>query len=93
MTLRWIEQLDADGDVVRVLVDDETSRYVARVVCHRDRSWRVERREKQPWGLSWVSLRGAPRGRYKVRPVRFWRSPEAAMRVATECMSADGEKK
>lgn len=76
----WVEQLDADHEVVRVLVAD--GEYLYRVVPHGDRSWRVEKRERRPWGPTWSSLRGVPRGRYGVRPVRMWRSPQAAMAAA-----------
>lgn len=77
--MRWIEQLDAEGDVVRVLCDNTS--YLARVVVHRDRTWRAEIRRRAPSVPSWEPLRGQPRGRYKTRVVRCWRSPVAAMQV------------
>lgn len=91
MKLHWIEHLDAESEVVRVLC--HADRYVARVAPHRDRSWRVEVRRREAWGPTWSPLRGNPRGRYKVRPVRFWRSPQAAMRVAETLFTSVSEEK
>lgn len=87
----WIEQLGANGEVIRVRCAP-AGKYLARVVPHGGRSWRVERREPG----AWVPLRGAPRGPYSSRPIRLWRSPYAAMdafereRSATKDGGTDG---
>lgn len=83
LVMHWIEQLNQDHEVVRVLTDGKA--YVARVVAHGPRAWSIERREAEGDGaMKWRPVRGNPRGFYHVRCVRSWRSPQAAMRVAEE---------
>lgn len=74
--LSWIEQLNQDHEVVRVITDGK--KYLARVVPHRHRSWRIEIRADAVW----TPVKQAPRGPYGTRPTRYWRSPVAAMQVA-----------
>ncbi len=72
----WFEQLDHNNEVVRVFTNGK--HYVARVVIHRDRTWRAEHRGN---AYGWRPFVQAPRGPYKATPVRQWRSPQAAMRA------------
>lgn len=81
--IHWIEQLGPNHEVQRV--GCVGGRYAFRVVPHGDRTWRAEHRGAGHWR----PLQQAPRGPYKARPVRLWRSPEAAMRAVEQLGSTE----
>lgn len=77
LALRWVEVLDDDYEIIRVLRVGDAS--IMRVVPHRV-AWRVECRMAHT--NSWRAESKGTGSKWGARSVRTWRTPAAAMAAA-----------
>lgn len=87
LTVRWKEVLSAHHDVVRVAYVGNDTKPRFRVVIHKDRSWRIEER-LEVWAPLLLTRRNPRARRGKDQVVRWWPSPQSAMRFVENRVTA-----
>lgn len=92
MNVRWREVLNVHHEVVRVAYVGSDVKPRFRVVIHKNRSWRIEER-RDVWAPLLLTRRNPRARRGKDQVVRWWPSPQAAMRFIERRVSPHPQPK